>query len=162
MDTNQTQEQKQQNQIQFKLIESRLLGPMSLLVQSNTDDGSPAKGIDLILPAFTWALEVRLFLPVPEKLLTGKATEGYKRVDADVEQFIFSPPTMRLSVRFPESFYEKYAEYIDDKTNFKIMAYVLGYIDRSMNPNAAAQQQNQEQGSLEESNSEEQVAEASS
>jgi hypothetical protein len=149
-----------QNQIQFKLIESRLLGPMSLLVQSNTDDGAPAKGIDLILPAFTWALEVRLFLPVPEALLTGKATEGYVRVDSDVEMFIFSPPTMRLSVRFPQSFYDKYQEYIQDSSNFKVMAYVLGYIDRSAIPQPAEQQQ---EGSLEDnSNSEEQVLETSS
>lgn len=155
-----------QNQIQFKLIESRLLGPMSLLVQSNTEDGSPAKGIDLILPAFTWALEVRLFLPVPESLLTGKATEGYKRVDSDVEMFIFSPPTMRLSVRFPDSFYEKYAEYIQDKSNFKVMAYVLGYIDRTA-PAAqgiAGQQQiGEQEGSLEErSQAEQEVAETAS
>jgi hypothetical protein len=149
-----------QNQIQFKLIESRLLGPMSLLVQSNTEDGAQAKGIDLILPAFTWALEVRLFLPVPESLLTGKATEGYVRVDSDVEMYIFSPPTMRLSVRFPDSFYEKYSEYIQDKSNFKVMAYVLGYIDRAVMPQASTA--GEQEGTLEESSADQQVLETSS
>ncbi len=119
-----------QQQVQFKPIETRLLGPMSLLVQSSTEDNSPAKGIDLILPTFTWALEVRLYLPVPAEKLNGKATEGYIRVDSDVETFICSPPTMRLSVRFPDSFYEKYSEYIENQANFKIMTYVLGYLDQ--------------------------------
>jgi hypothetical protein len=142
------------NQIQFKLVEPRLLGPMSLLVQSNAEDGAAAKGIDLILPAFTWALEVRLFLPVPEDQLSGKATEGYRRIDQDTEMFLFSPPTMKISVRFPESFYEKYNEYIQDRRNFKIMAYVLGYLDRAALPQQADQQQ--QEGSLEESNAQEQ------
>ncbi len=146
------------NQIQFKQIDTRLLGPMSLIVQSNAEDGSPAKGIDLILPAFSWALEVRLYLPVPESLLNGKATEGYRRIDSDVEMFIMSPPTMRLSIRFPESFYEKYAEYITDKGNFKIMAYVLGYLDQPV------MQAPEEQGSIEENSSEsnQEMAEATS
>jgi len=146
------------NQIQFKLIEPRLLGPMSLLVQSNAEDGSPAKGIDLILPAFTWALELRLYLPLPQAQLTGKATEGYRRVDSDVELYIASPPTMRLSVRFPESFYEKYADYIEDKSNFKVMAYVVGYIDRAVG-GSPEQQQLQQQGQPQEGSLEEHAGE---
>lgn len=137
------------NQVKFKPVETRLLGPMSLLVQSSTDDNSPAKGIDLILPTFTWALELRLYLPIPADKLTGKATEGYIRVDSDVETCICSPPTMRLSIRFPDSFYQKYGEYIEDKANFKIMTYVLGYLD----PMVVIPQQDdnaEEQGSLEE------------
>jgi hypothetical protein len=155
------------NQIQFKQIEPRLLGPMSLLVQSN-EEGVSAKGIDLILPAFTWALEIRLFLPVPEAMLNGKATEGYRRIDQDVEISTFSPPTMRLSVRFPDGFYEKYAEYIENSANFKVMAYVLGYIDRPGDVSLEAQGQqalqNRQEGSISE-NSEsaaEELAEANS
>jgi hypothetical protein len=148
------------NQIQFKQIETRLLGPMSLLVQSNTDDGAPAKGIDLILPAFTWALEVRLYLPVPESQMNGKATEGYRRVDQDVEMNIFSPPAMRLSLRFPEAFYEKYSELIENKSNFKVMAYVLGYIDQqviapqgSLEEGAQPADEQRQEQQLEEANS---------
>ncbi|MFN5539446.1 MAG: hypothetical protein ACK481_05235 [Candidatus Melainabacteria bacterium] len=139
-----------QPQVQFKQVETRLLGPLSLLVQSNTEDGTPAKGLDLILPAFTWALEVRLFLPVPQELLLPKATESYRRVDNDVEMLISCPPNMRLSIRFPDSFYEKYGDHIENKSNYKIMAYVLGYLDRTpFTPQQAAlasqQRQAQEQ-----------------
>lgn len=129
----QNQQQQNQQQIQFKQVETRLLGPLSLAVQSNAEENnSPAKGIDLILPAFTWTLEVRLFLPVPEELLLPKATESYIRVDSEVETLISCPPNMRLSIRFSDSFYSKYDKYIEDKTNYKVMAYVLGYLDRAM------------------------------
>jgi len=58
---------------------------------------------------------------------------------------------MRLSVRFPESFYEKYADYIKDKSNFKVMAYVLGFIDKQIGaPKQQAQQQQVQEGSLQE------------
>ncbi|MDX1918507.1 MAG: hypothetical protein SFT81_05140 [Candidatus Caenarcaniphilales bacterium] len=142
---NQNQSQGQGPQIQFKQIETRILGPMSLVVQSNTEEQSPAKGLDLILPAFSWSLEIRLFLPVPQALLTAKATEGYRRIDQDVELFIYSPPNMRLSVRFPDSFYEKYDSYIEDKNNFRVMAYVLGFIDR---PSPLIPQTQQQQSRL--------------
>ena len=75
-----------QQQVQFKPIETRLLGPMSLLVQSSTEDNSPAKGIDLILPTFTCALEVRLYLPVPDEKLNGKVSSTQKIKDDKGEE----------------------------------------------------------------------------
>ncbi len=118
--------------IQFKQVVSRVLGPMSLNVQSN-EAGERAKGIDIVLPAFTWALEVRIFLPIPTDKLAPQATEGFRRVDQDIESNIFSPPNMRLSLRFHDEFFNKHQDLITDSANFKIMAYVVGFIDLQAN-----------------------------
>jgi len=119
------------NQVQFKNVEPRLLGPMSLLVQGNNNE--PAKGIDLVLPAFSWALDLKIFLPVPQALLRSNSNEGYRCINQDIEYFIFSPPIMCLSIRFNDEFYKKYQDYIEDKSNFKLMVYIIGYINSPSN-----------------------------
>lgn len=130
------------NQVQFKNVEPRLLGPMSLLVQGNNNE--TAKGIDLVLPAFSWALDMKIFLPVPEALLRSNANEGYRCINQDIEYFLFSPPIMCLSIRFNDQFYKKYKDYIEDKSNFKLMAYIIGYINSpSAGENTASLTNNQ-------------------
>ena len=107
------------NQVQFKNVEPRLLGPMSLLVQGNNNE--TAKGIDLVLPAFSWALDMKIFLPVPEALLRSNANEGYRCINQDIEYFLFSPPIMCLSIRFNDQFYKKYKDSVDPESAYDIL-----------------------------------------
>ena len=133
------------NQVQFKNVEPRLLGPMSLLVQGNNNEA--AKGIDLVLPAFSWALDLKIFLPVPKALLRSNANEVYRCINQDIEYFIFSPPIMCLSIRFNDQFYEKYQAYIEDKSNFKLMVYIIGYINSPANQENTNSLSNQRENS---------------
>ena len=54
---------------------------------------------------------------------------------------------MCLSIRFNDQFYEKYQAYIEDKSNFKLMVYIIGYINSPANQENTNSLSNQRENS---------------
>ena len=133
-----SQVQSQSTQIEFKKVNTRLLGPMNIKIKAQEKTGLFPKNIDLMLPPVTFAVQAKFALILESKELekaeniASSCEICYKNIDQDLEYFFFPESQgLRLCVKLNDEFYQKYSSLLklSETKEFTLMTYIYALID---------------------------------